>query len=271
MKAYKDIYYKYITFAMVGALSIGLAAGLTSVDKRLLIVLLVVWLIGNALFWQLMAIKRKKDLEKLLSQCKLAEYVDSYEALDQRFPRFGDLLSKNDIKLNLAAGLYAHGEFSEMKRVLDTVQLRNATDIKDLIQKVAFHSDLALYYIERGQLGEAEAELTECYPLFDLVKFKEPKRSESLDACERVYATLQIKRGNLEGLDKKFRDWLRDVQDPLTKVSCAYRLGEIYMNHDMVEEAKQQFNFVTKYGGDTFYAERAEAALNSKGKHKVKL
>ena len=271
MKAYKDIYYKYITFAMVGAVTIGILAGLTKINRIALVVAMIVWLLGNAGFWQWMAIRRKKSLEKLLGECKLAEYVDSYEALDQRFPRFGDLLSKNDIKLNLAAGLYAHGEFSEMKRVLDTVQLRNATDLRDLVQKVAYLNDLALYYIERGQYGEAEAELSEVYPMFDYVKFKEPKRSECLDVTERTYATLQIKRGNFDGLDKQFINWVRDVEDPLAKVACSYRLGELYYNHGMTEEANKQFEFVVKYGGDTFYAERAADALNVKGSHKAKL
>ena len=271
MKSYKDIYYKYITFAMIGAITIGLLMGLTKINRMVLIIALVVWLIGNACFWQLMAIRRKRMLQRLLDECKISDYVDSYEALDQRFPRFGDLFNKNEIKLNLAYGLYAHGEFSEMKRVLDTVRLRNSTDVKDLVQKVVYLNNMALYYIERGQLGEAEAELSECYPLFDYVKFKEPRRSECLDLTERTYATLQIKRGNFDGLDKRFMNWIRDVGDPITKVFCSYRLGEIYYNHDMTEEAKKQFEFVTKYGGDTFYAERAAEALKLKGNHKAKL
>ena len=271
MRAYKDIYYKYITFAMIGAILIGVSAGFTSIDKRILVVALAVWLVGNALFWQFLAIKRKKDLEKLLDECKLADYVDSYEDLDQRFPKFGDMQSKADIKLNLAEGLYAHGEFTEMKRVLDSIELRKSTDLKDLVQKVSFHNLLALYYIERGELGMAEAELSECYPLFDFVKFKEPKRSQCLESSEIIYATLQLKRGELEGLDKKFRTWMTEVSRPLTKVICSYRLGEVYTNHNMTEEANQQFNFVVKYGGDSFFAERAEAALKIKGKHRPML
>lgn len=271
MKAYKDIYYKYITFAMIGAVTVGILIGVTSINRMYLIAALVVWLLANAGFWQYLAIRRKKMLDTLLNECKLAEYIDSYEALDQRFPRFGDLFDKNEIKLNLAAGLYAHGEFSEMKRVLDTVKLRNSTDVKDLVQKVAYLNDLALYYIERGQLGEAEAELSECYPLFDYAKFKEPKRSLCLDATERVYAVLQIKRGNYDGLDKRFINWVKDVEDPITKVMCSYRLGEVYYNNGMTEEANKQFEFVKKYGGDSFYAERAANALTLKGSHKAKL
>ena len=271
MKSYKDIYYKYITFSMIGAITFGVLAGVTSIDKKFLIIGLAAWLIGNAVFWQFLAKKRERDLAKLYSECKIADFVDSYEALDQRFPKFGDVFSKNAIKLNLAAGLYSHGEFSEMKRVLEGVKLLKSTDLKDLIQKVTFHNDMALYYIERGQLGYAEAELSECYPLFDFVKFKEPKRSEMLDATERIYATLQLKRGNYEGLDKQFAGWIKDVVDPIQKVYCSYRLAELYYNHDMIEEAKKQFEFVVKYGGDTFFAERAAEALKLKGSHKAKL
>ncbi len=271
MKTYRDIYYKYITVSMVGAVILGILMGVTKINRMYLVAGIALWLILNTAFWFLMAKNREKRLMNLYRDCNISEYIDEYEAIDQRFPKFGDDFDHNSVRLNLAAGLHAHGEFSEMKRVLDMVRPSKGTDLRDLVQRVCYHNDLALYYIERGELGAAEAELTECYPLFELSAFKEPKRSEYLDATERIYETIQLKRGNYEGLDKRFANWIRDVEDPLQKVACSYRLGELYYNHDMIDEAKKQFEFVVKYGGDTFFAERAADVLKLKGSHKAKL
>ncbi len=271
MKTYRDIYYKYITLCMVGAIILGILLGVTQINKVYLIIGIAVWVIANTAFWFWMAKNREKRLANMYNECKISEFIDEYEAINARFPKFGDFMERNAVRLNLAAGLHAHGEFSEMKRVLDSIKISQGTDLKDLIQRVTYHNDYALYYIERGELGAAEAELTECYPLFDLSAFKEPKRSECFDATERVYATIQLKRGNYDGLDKRFANWIMEVEEPLQKVACSYRLGEIYYNHDMVDEAKKQFEFVVKYGGDTFFAERAAEALKLKGNHKAKL
>ena len=153
----------------------------------------------------------------------------------------------------------------------DVSQVLKSSEVRDLVQKVEHLNCMALYYIERGQLGEAEAELSECYPMFDYTFFKEPKRSECLDATEKVYATLQLKRGNYDGLDKQFKDWIVSNRNPMDKVESSYRLGELYYYHGMTDEAKKQFEFVTKYGGDTFYSERAQEALSLKGNHKARL
>ena len=271
MKAYKDIFYKYVSLSLAGAVTIGILFGISGLNQVALAAVLVVWLIGNALSWQYRANSRTKTLTNLFESCQIEEYVEQCKTLDARSPRMTDPVSKNDIKLNLIAGLYALGRIDEMEKVLSEVEVCNRTSMEDMTQKVRYYNAAALALIEKGKLDDAEDNLDMCYRTMNNLKFKEPQLTRYGQICDSTMELINMREGNVDGLIEKFRAWSETSANKVNEIACRYRIAEILWHQDKRDDADEEFRYVAENGGDTIYAKRAREILDRKGKQTVKI
>ena len=269
MRAFKDIYFKYVTLSLMVTMILAVLAGYFKWNPLIVIPVIVVWVAGNSFFWKSQAEGRIKKTQEQKNNCEVEEFVSAYENMYRNSPdlEFGDAASKNEVKLNLAYGYYALGELDKMEHILKTTTMSDKTGQKHLVHQVDYHNDWALYYLEKGLLDDCKGELDECNAVLENPKFKEPELSEGRSKYLDTLHYYNMKCGKYDGADQFYKKRLMEDSSVLNKVIASYRLGQIYWHYNMIEEAKKHFDFASKYGGDTIFGYEAEKMMKKRGKN----
>ena len=271
MRVYKDIFYRYVTTALLGAVIIGVVMGLTIKNQWYLAVGVVVWMLLCTGFWEYWARRRTKKFDDSFDNCRMKEFLDDYVFVIAGTPKDSDDYNKNKLLLKYADGLYALGQFEDMNGSLRGLYFIEHPSKKDEAQKAEYCIRKALYFVENNRLDEAEMQVDECYRLMNLNNFNAKQTKELETSCEKIIEMINMREGHLDGAEEKFQKWFDEATTNLEKVECMFRLGEIRWARGEDEKADEAFRFAVDNGGDTFYARRAWDVLNRKGKHKVNL
>ena len=271
MRVYKDIFYKYVTTVLIGAVIVGLLIGMNSTNIWLLAIGIAVWMLLCFGFWEYMARKRTSKFDDSFNNCRMSEFLDDYVYIIASTPKDAEDYTKNKLLLKYSDGLYALGKFDDMYGALKGLYFIEHPGKKDEAQKVEYNIRKALYFTEKNQLDEAEMQVDECYRLMNLNKFSAKQTAEFEKSCEKIIEMINMREGHYDGAEEKFQKWFDEAADNLTKVECKFRLGEISWARGEKEKANEAFQFAVDNGGDTFYARKAWEVLNRKGKHKVGL
>ena len=211
------------------------------------------------MFYATLSQRRANKFSKLLNDCRAEEYVEAYDRLEEKAYK-GE--GKRSAVMNKARGLISMGAIDEALEILRDLELSEKHKVKDMHMMAVYNNLLFNAYVEKGDLESAVKSLAVCdYMLTDIV-YQEPYRSMMYELCQRANARLALARGEFDGIEDRYWEFLRTSSSKIDKVMCHYRLAEIAEHFGNEEERQEHLEFVSENGGSTIYKFLADLALD---------
>lgn len=258
-KHFGDYFLAFLLSAAIGGFAVIMIVATLGHGYIWSLVALVVWFILCGVFFGKMAKKRIKRLNGLYNDCKLDEYVEEYDKLEAK-SYMGE--GKRAMHMNRARGLIPLGAIDEAIEDLNDIVAPEKHKLKDMNIQAVLNSLLFAAYIEKGDLEKATKALAVCKFMINDKLFRDPYLSTMIEICKRSDARLQLARGEFDGLEKEYLDFLDRSFAEIDKVICHYRLAEIAEHFGQEEKREEHLKYVAEKGGTSIYRYYAEKALN---------
>lgn len=246
-----------VSSAIGGLLAVAGVASWTRSYKWALVAL-ILWFLLCGLFFGQIAKRRLLRLNGLLNDCKIEEYVEAYDKVENHVHgKEGHRMAK----MNKAKGLIALGAVDEALLDLAEVDIPE----KHRMREMNLIAILNIIYfnacMEKGDLDKALKALAVCKYMTNDSMYREPFKSNMVELCKRADARIDLFNGEFDGLEERYWEILRNSSTMLDKVTHHYRLAEIAEHFGNEEDRQEHLEFVVENGGTTIYRYYAQLAL----------
>lgn len=263
LRVFKDL--NIIYYIVSSGIGVVLALLLIAMEVNEIVAILIIalWIFGNAVLFQNIANKRAASIGSLRDQCRLKPFIEEYKKLlsKQKPGSLGDAM----VRLNLSAGLLDSGQVQEALNIMRNVRLPKS-GFGGISKGVAavYHNNYSLAFLKSGEIELAKEALKSSRTVIEDPKFPERERGKFRKFCDMRDAQIDIVSANTEGLPKAemaFKNYFNHGTSRLEKAAGAYWLARIcYMKGDR-EEEKKYLAISRDQGGDTVYSREAENIL----------
>lgn len=272
MNFYKDLYIGYCILSVIGTILLllllqwGLPEFMGDFWILIWFILMIIWCIGCAYFFQLKAGKRLNQLAKLRAEeCRIEAFMDAWEGFRKQKHLFISTRARNNyeqmIKLNLSVAYLDLGEREKSLEMLLTVPTKFANNAAGATYRLTYYNNLAAVYLRLHNLEQAEQNLVLLKETLEYPGLLKSSRDVFFDAYQSKQILLEMEKGNYEGAEEFFLGCLKKESPKLTRVYNHYYLADIYRHFGNKERERECLTFVTDNGGDSIYAFDADRRL----------
>ena len=256
---FKDIFYGYIaaiavgTFLTVVALRSVLGNGL-----RLVILIAIILVAAGIATW--LTQRRILACNEPLENCRLKEGIGKLEKT------IGKIRDKNSLvmfRLNEATAYNDLGDYDKAIEVLKNAGVPDTHSLREMSLMAIYQYQMALALMEKGELEEAELHITTLDYILGDLKFREPMLSRMIRNSKMAKQRLAVLTGDHDGACEAYKEFEESAETLRVRVACRYRLAKEYAFCGRTEDARSSLEFVSNFGGDSVYAERARMDLAS--------
>lgn len=221
----------------------------------LLSVLIITFSVSFAL--NILASKKHNDVIMILQQeCDPIKYLNEYYSLTQR-PVSNEI--KPMIVLNLVAGYIACGDYAQAKSSLLSIDI---TKVKPE-EKRLYYCHWAKLSICEENFEEAEKNLNIAIQFAETEKIN-PKHLIAFETSKSICkATINIEKGNFDGVEKTLEDIFNKSVLMYHKVSVKYALGKLYIKQNIKDKSVEAMKYVAENGNTLDVAQSARRYLKS--------
>ena len=216
-----------------------------------LIAALIVVVIDASVFTYLATRKLSNEVTVLINECKANEYINSLNSL---FAKQTKPSAVSPYNFMLARGYAVIDDYDTVYECCQKIKLK--------AYQVVRRECMIDYYLNKGEIAQAEAEMTELRK--QLPKIRNQKSRESFETSLKNFEyAIRIKNGDYEGAEEHFKKVLATTTPlyTLTEVSYSYSLGKLLILKGEPERAKEYLKVAYEKGGDTKYRKYAEEKL----------
>ena len=253
---YNDLKIKYIISVVLGSIMFLFIALLSGFGGIAIIINWVILMLAIAFVFDLIKTKRIDKIMIELDNCRVKEYVETYENLITNYRK------KNDFLLsNLAVGYIKLGEIEKAKSYLNAINISNKNRLSAINIEYVYLNNLCAVNILLGDVQSAEEYLKKMQDMINnpLVKHHVKASFSYRYALNKM--ELDILKGDNSLKEKLYTLILQVDNRMLSKVEANYGLGEFYEAQGDIDKSKLHYNFAKENGGSSIYQKKAQSRL----------
>lgn len=198
----------------------------------------------------------KNVTDKLHEKCDVNGFVKDMDAFLQDKNVNGNL--KNTLEFNRAEAFLYNGDFEETKKVLDKLG-KAPTNLSN--DKFKYNFMLCSYYIQQKDIDNAKKHLEILQDMSQATSNSEQQSVMYKRGFELKQAEIKFNSNNFLTAEKDFNQ-VFDTNDQLViKILAKYYLAKYYQKIDQKTKATTAFEYVARYGGDTYMQQEASDFL----------
>ena len=257
-KMYNDLTTMYYCSAFFGFIAISVLLGILKFQALAIFSIYIIWVFACSLLFNRLSNKRTEKNNALFENCQVVEYINAFEKI---LKKNKDLSMHKFIKVNLSSGYINNDEHKRALELLLSINRKFPDDYNGLVYISCYYSNLFLCYAETGDLDNAAKALDNIKNVLKNPKLKSPWWDSCFLNWQQKCVLLDMYRGNYNNAEKYFLTMLDIATTTINKVSFGYYLSQIYIKQQNYEKSKEYLDFVIKYGGDTYFLDRAKESL----------
>ncbi len=253
---YNDLKIKYIISVILSTIIFLPLAMLSGFEGITIIINWAIIILAIAFIFDLIKTKRIDKIMIELDNCRVKEYVETYEMLISNYRKKSDFLLSN-----LAVGYIKLGEFEKARSYLNAISMSNKKKLSAINIEYVYLNNLCAVNILLGDVQSAEEYLKQMQDMINNPLVKHHIKTSFSYYYILNKMELDILKGD-EDLKEKLCTLRLQVDNRLlTKVEANYGLGEFYEAQGEIEKARFHYNFAKENGGSSFYQKKAQSKL----------
>lgn len=227
------------------------------------IIALVLWLTFVMVMMRKLTQIANKKIRVLqvntLEACKIQEFIDAnykFLILTEKKAKTARMF----VLLELANGYLTIGDYSSAKNIL--CQFPSPKRSAQYATYVVQYTYLMFrYYLQTCHTEKAAINLEKMNEALENEKVYSHWRPNLIKQFEMGEVLLRMNRSEFDGVKYFFETRIEDASSKIEKVTLKFYLGQAYINDEQFPEAKAEFEYVVKQGGDTRFVSLAKEYL----------
>lgn len=195
----------------------------------------------------------QKIAKKFSNTCEPDEYCETLRLFYKGNPKS----ISNQINYAVSLIIPNTNGFEQARMIMETIDVNKISEKSAGLRHI-YYNNLCSIYTYLNEIEKAENAHLKAIEYFNKIK-TEAEKAQHVSRIALLTAELQIKKGDydgaLESLENHKEITLYD------KISHAVALGEIYLNKNEIEKAREKLSFASEHGSKICDGQRAKSLL----------
>lgn len=243
----------YLLIALVCVLEIILLI-FDVLNPALVMLLCFVFYLCAIVLINLVSIKYLQRIAKEFSEsCEPSEYCETLRLFHKGNPKS----IPNQINYAVSLIISDTNNFEQARMIMETIDVNKIPE-KSVGLRHIYYNNLCSIYTHLNEIEKAEASHLKAIEYYNKIK-TDKEKAQHVSRIALLTAELQIKKGDYD----KALLTLEDHKEITLydKISHSVALGEIYLNKNEIEKAREKLSYAIEHGSKICDGQRAKALL----------